>query len=260
MPEEKPAETPPEIPPETQPPSEEPKEPAYFSQFTKEFRESPEAKKLYGYGKPEPLAKALLEAHGKLERAILVPSGEKPDPEEVKAFRARLGIPEKETGYEFPAESIKGLPEESLAGFRKLFHSAGLTKPQAATVFAAVVAGQKQTTEARAEAEKQRGEAYQEALLKLGGGDPEKAKGVEQLYKLTLAKHFGSKDLIRRIAAAGLLNDPEFAASIVATGRLLKDDTFTEGSEGGKAGAKAKLGTMGNYSPEWQARMKGEGA
>ena len=262
MPDEKPPETLPEKPAEKPPEAEEPKEPAFFSQFTKEFRESPEAKKLYGYAKPEPLAKALLEAQGKLERAIIVPSGEKPDPEEVKAFRTRLGIPEKEEGYEFPAELVKGLEnaEVTLEGFRKLFARAGLTKQQAQTVFAAVAGGQKQAAEARAGAEKQKAEAYKAKLLELGNGDPEKAKGVEQLYKLTLAKRFGTKALIDRIASAGLLDDPEFAESIVATGRLLKDDKFTEGAEGGKAGAAAKQGIMGNYSPQWQERVKGEGA
>lgn len=256
------------MPEEKKPETPEPKEPPFFEQFTREFRQSPEAKRLYGYAKPEQLAKALLETQAKLERALPVPAGENPDPAEVKVFREKLGIPDDDAGYEFDASDVEGVPEQAIGSLRKLFHDAELTKSQAKTLAKAIFGSQKAARAAAAEAEakrktdgvaaaKKRSEAYKAKLLELAGGE-ENVGGVEELYKATMAKRFANKDLLLRMAESGLIDDPAFVENVVAMAKLLRDDEFIAGETGGKGAKAAASGAFGSaYSADWIARTTG---
>lgn len=236
------------------PPEPELKEPSYFEQFSRDFRQSPIAKKLYKYPKAELIAKALVEVEEKLERAVIVPKAEAPDPTEAKAYREKMQLPEKPEEYDIPAEKGR---EAIVAEFQKFAAAAGLTKPQAKKVYELIMGAQKAQEAQRAEAQTKEAESFAKSMLAAAGGDEEKAKSMTEFYRATLAARLGKKSLIQKLADRGLLQDPEFAESIMELGRLLEDDHNVEGEVGGKGPGKPKpVGTMGNYSSEWEKATK----
>ncbi len=82
------------------------------------------------------LVKGYVEAQKYIGGAIRIP-GEKATPEEIKAFRSKLGVPEKVEDYGIKAPilpSHAGWDDEMHAKVLGVAHTAGLTKTQAAKI------------------------------------------------------------------------------------------------------------------------------
>lgn len=83
------------------------------------------------YKSPEAIAKALVHTKkmsGKLGEAIFMP-GKDATPEEVAAFRAKMGVPEAADKYPTAIEGLK-LDEAQMKEFAGIAHKAGLTPAQ----------------------------------------------------------------------------------------------------------------------------------
>ena len=83
------------------------------------------------YKSPEAIAKALVHTKkmsGKLGEAIFLP-GKDATPEEVAAFRAKIGVPEGADKYPTAIEGLK-LDEAQMKEFAGIAHKAGLTPTQ----------------------------------------------------------------------------------------------------------------------------------
>jgi hypothetical protein len=84
------------------------------------------------YRSPDAMAKALVHAQkatGKISEAIFMP-GKDATPEEVAAFRAKIGVPEAVDKYPTSIDGLK-LDEASVKAFNEIAHKAGLTPAQA---------------------------------------------------------------------------------------------------------------------------------
>jgi hypothetical protein len=119
------------------------------------------------YKSPEAIAKALVHTKkmsGKLGEAIFMP-GKDATPEEVAAFRAKIGVPEAVDKYPTSIEGLK-LDEASVKAFNEIAHKAGLTPAQAQDIIkfeASRLEAQEQTQ--KAEMQKAE-EAHQKELSK----------------------------------------------------------------------------------------------
>jgi hypothetical protein len=248
-----------------EPPAENPapelKEPTWFEQTPKDFRGNERTKALWKYQKMHEVGTALLDAEDRLSRAIVIPNQDNPNPEELKAFREKLGLPENEAGYELDTAKYKDIPgvEQAAEAFRKLFLQTSLNKIQAGKMFDSLMGMQRSTIAAREKAKAQEMADYDTKLVALHNGDAASAQETDNLYRAFMARHFPSKDLITRLADRGILRDPEFAVRIGALGRLMQDERHVEGSEGGSAGKKAPIGNQGSYSADWIAATEGGG-
>ena len=110
--------------------------PKYYSQIAPAKADSEEYKALYKYQKLDELTDAAIalqkenEALKKgAERSIVVPDGK--DPEAVKEFARKLGIPDGPDGYSMKTLSKMQVSEDDMAMIRKRCHAAMLTDRQA---------------------------------------------------------------------------------------------------------------------------------
>ena len=110
--------------------------PKYYSQIAPAKADSEEYKALYKYQKLDELTDAtlaLLKENDALkkgaERSIVVPDGK--DPEAVKEFARKLGIPDGPDGYSMKTLSKMQVSEDDMAMIRKRCHAAMLTDRQA---------------------------------------------------------------------------------------------------------------------------------
>ena len=110
--------------------------PKYYSQIAPAKADSEEYKALYKYQRLDELTDAtlaLLKENDALkkgaERSIVVPDGK--DPEAVKEFARKLGIPDGPDGYSMKTLSKMQVSEDDMAMIRKRCHAAMLTDRQA---------------------------------------------------------------------------------------------------------------------------------
>ena len=110
--------------------------PKYYSQIAPAKADSEEYKALYKYQKLDELTDAAIalqkenEALKKgAERSIVVPDGK--DPEAVREFARKLGIPDGPEGYSMKTLSKMQVSEDDMAMIRKRCHAAMLTDRQA---------------------------------------------------------------------------------------------------------------------------------
>jgi len=86
-----------------------------------------------GYGNPDEIANAYYNANKILGGAtdVLTIPGEKATPEQITAFRTKLGVPTDAAGYEFDLTKIKNVNEPMVEFGRKMFHEIGVPAKQA---------------------------------------------------------------------------------------------------------------------------------
>lgn len=123
---------------ETPPVAQEPEfsKPKYYSQIAPAKADSEEYKALWKYQKLDELTDAALALQKEndalkkgAERSIVVPDGK--DPEAVKEFARKLGIPDRPDGYSMKTLSKMQVSEDDMAMIRKRCHAAMLTDRQA---------------------------------------------------------------------------------------------------------------------------------
>jgi hypothetical protein len=197
----------------------------------------------------------------RLERAIVVP-GEKPTPEEIKDFKAKMGLPDNAEGYQFDPGDAKELPglEEITKNVRQAAFEAGMTKTQAQQIYTFIVGGIKAGQDSRATSAKEAADKFMERLTALYEGDPKKAEAAKNLYQSALVRMSGrDKDLAKKLLDAGLFYEPSLIAGIAEAEQHVGDHEFIDGGAGPSPRDKPKQGRFGsNYSPEFQ-RTYGKG-
>jgi len=230
---------------------------AYLSQLSPEVRESL-AERLGKYPKLNDLAQAVVSQEDRLSRSVIVPNMENPDPEELKAFKKAMGLPEKAEDYEIKLEGMEG--GEEIAGLLgKAAFNMGLTKTQGKkfgdVVFKLATAGKAK----QAEQQKQAVEQFEPKLLEKLDKDEEKKTEVLNLFKRFLIKRVGDTDLIKQFADAGLIYNPAFVMKAADIERNFSDEPFVEGRpQGGGTPGEQPQGQFGNYSPKFQEQFGGK--
>lgn len=244
--------------------------PTYFAQMEPDFVKQ-HGDRLAKHGvKLQNLGEAIIKLEDenaalakRMERAIIVP-GENPTPEELKDFKAKMGLPDNADGYEFDPADLKDVPqaEEAAKALRAALFDAGLTKNQAKKIGALFFGAARAGKNARDAANKEAAEKFEERLEAQFGGDKKKAQAALNLYRaawVRLSKR--DKDMASRVLQAGLFYDPAFAAGIAEAEQYLGDHDFIDGDGGGgKQTKKEQKGRMGNYSPEFQKTHGGGSA
>ena len=148
-------------------------------------------------------------------RTVVLP-GEKPTPEEVKAYHTKIGVPETADGYKF--EVGEGADENMIAWARGTFHKAGVPASAANAIVKEwegfAQAAQKQAAEAETA---ERVKAFDEWKGKHGakfdehvgmakkamtalGIAPEKAEQIDDLFKAMGQSGLGGVDLLAKLA------------------------------------------------------------
>ena len=230
----------------------------YRSQLSPDIRED---KGIMEALKDSPKLNDLVKAHasmkGRMSRAIVIPNAEKPDPEEMKAFRTAMGLPEKAEEYEFNAAAFKDIEgvQEVVAMSRAKAAELGLTKTQAQKYFESIMGLSKAGRDSMTAARKQAQEAFEPQLLELVGKDPERVKATKNLLTAQVlrmaniaerVKKGEGEKLVRRLGAVGLLNDPIFAMVNAELQEFLGEETFIDGNR--TRVKAAKQGKQGSYS------------
>ena len=153
---------------------------------------------------------------GKKADAVLIPKDDA-SPEEVAAFRAKLGVPETADKY---STKIEGLPEgmaldeASVKQFNELAHKTGLTPAQAQEAvkfYASLEAQNAQNAELQAKAQY---EASRKELAEAWGDKFETNKSVATRMAQTLGLDPNSKGL----------SDPKVVIALERAARLISDD------------------------------------
>lgn len=153
---------------------------------------------------------------GKKAEAVLIPKDDA-SPEEVAAFRAKLGVPDSVDKY---STKIEGLPEgmaldeASVKQFNELAHKTGLTPAQAQEAvkfYAGLEAQNAQQAEVQAKAQF---EASRKELAEAWGDKFEVNKNVATRMAQTLGLDPNSKGL----------SDPKVVIALERAARLISDD------------------------------------
>lgn len=196
-----------------------------------------------GWKSPADAAKAYLHSQrsfSELQQKALVPPGDDAKPEELDAFYAKLGRPEKPDGYEFKLP--EGLPEAfpydaTMADkFKNWAHQAGIPSKQAQTLHDQYVKDIAAQMTAAQEAQAKVIEQSHEALVK-AWGDPssETYKRNQELANRALRQQGGS-ELIGELKSLGALGPngevktPRLAQMLAKVGQeLYAEDTLYAG-------------------------------
>ncbi len=112
-------------------------------EFVNLFGELGKSKAFHGIDSPEALGKKLISLEAMVEgKGMVKIPGADATPEEIAAFRAKIGVPEKPEGYEFKdpgyaAESGLTFNPELATWAQGVFHEAGVTKEGAQKIMKA---------------------------------------------------------------------------------------------------------------------------
>lgn len=188
------------------------------------------------------------DAEGKLSKALFVP-GEKASEDEVKAFRTKLGVPDKADAYDLKIEGAE-LPQgmtvkaEHEAWFRGMAHKLGLNPSQAKTVFTEGIKNLFVEPLKAQMAERVKAQESGMTALKTewGSAFDENTTLVDRAIK-----QFGTPELQKELDDSGRGNSPALVKAFLAIGKAMAEDKFVTG---GAAGDKRKPGEL--YYPSMQ--------
>ena len=178
------------------------------------------------------LAKNYLQAQRLVGADKLILPTERSTPEEIAAFRTKLGVPAKpeEYGIKLP----DGLTEDRLDkarvdAWRKEMHDAGIPKAAAERLMSKYLSDEFGATQAAAQARVKELENHELSLkAELGVKFDEKLNNAR--YAL---KQFGSEKLAEILDSTGLGSHPEVVKLFAAIGEKLSDDSARGGGGGG---------------------------
>lgn len=181
-----------------------------------ELRDVPEIASMQ---KPGELAKAYLEANAKLQKAI-VPPGEGANDTELKAFRAKLGVPENPEGYEIDSSGDKEFGDV----FRKAAHKEGLTPKQAKTLYQDIMNASKEII-ARAQAQSKKARDTAAEKLKQEWGDRFEANDIAARRFAALA----GAEMVDALGEKGLIDDPRVLKGLYRFANMISEDRIVDG-------------------------------
>lgn len=243
----------------------------YKSQLSPDIRED---KTIMEALKDSPKLNDLVKAHAELKarstHSIVIPKeGTTTYAEDMKKFRADMGLPEKAEEYEFNAAAFKDIDgvEEVVAMSRAKAAELGLTRTQAQKYFESIMGLSKAGRDSMTKARKDAQDSFEPQLLELLGKDQQRVTETKNLLTAqvirmaTIAERVrkgeGEK-LVKRLGSVGLLNDPIFALVNAELQEFLGEEQFIDGN---KVRQKAtKQGKQGNYSPAFVAMHGKKGA
>jgi len=234
----------------TSPSEPEDKDPAWFSQLSKEIRENADSRAALGKHKNlSDLATAYLQNEKDLATAIRFPK--KDDPEGVKAFFTKLGMPEDAKDYELGNFDMK---EEDLANakeiFRKAAHAASLTKGQAKAMWRHEIALSKAAQKLTDDAHKKYEESFEPNYHKLMEAaypvEAERTKAIKGEIGLVQTMFSKTPALAKAFKASGLVFNAEAMHELAGYIKQNTAGKFID-SQGGQPGEKP-VGIMGDYS------------
>lgn len=188
------------------------------------------------------LAKNYINAQRLVGADKLVLPTDKSSPEEIQAFRAKLGVPAKPEEYTFKLP--EGLAETSLDkarldSWRKEMHEAGIPKAAAERLLSRYIADEHTTVQAIAQTKATEMKQHELALKQEFG-----VKFDEKVNYARLAvKEFGSDNLVQILDSTGLGSHPEVVKLFAAIGEKLGDDT-ARGTGGIRFDAQSKEGAQ----------------
>ena len=227
----------------------------YLAQLKKEYAADHGDELLEISEETQGLAEYAINAKRKLARSIVVPDKENPDPDELKAFRAAIGLPETIEGYTLDSGEVE-IPEALTGAIRKMAHERSLSTTQAQGVYSLIAEQVKTGVATREAADKDAKDNFDARLTEQFGGDAVKGAAAKNLYLAALHRMAGlvEKDegFSQRLIDSGLVHDVSFAHALALTEQHMGDHTFIEGGGSGiKPGQKKKGGKMVHYSAEW---------
>lgn len=201
-------------------------------------------------GHAEALEKKAAEAEARLGRSVVFPTKDS-SPEEVRAFLAKLDIPEAPDGYALDPATLKAKDGDQLAKmFSAVAHKAGMTKAQAQQMFGFLAGLGEMGSKAQEEAAKTRGEAFKAELLKASDGDEAKAKATLRLFESFAAKRIADPETLKALQATGMLQNARFVQAIAKVEELFADPAFIEGRGNNKPAPAGLFGS--DYSDTWR--------
>ncbi len=200
--------------------------PKYFSQVAPAKADSDDYKQLYKYQKIDELADAaisLLRENSSLrdasKRSIVVPDGK--DPEAVKEFAKKLGIPETADAYPMKNLQKAGLDDTSMRIIKENCHKAMLSERQSEAFGAIMIKLAKHNLEAMQSAIEERKKCLGETLkasYKEIPTDVDRASAAERdtkAYK-AFAEESGLGDILEK---SGMSYNTDFIKKIAAYSR-----------------------------------------
>ena len=184
------------------------------------------------------LAKNYLHAQRLVGADKLVLPTDKSTPEEIAAFRTKLGVPAKpeEYGFKLP----EGLKEEQLDKarvdtWRKEMHEAGIPKAAAERLLSKYLAEEHGATQAAIAARTKQAEADELAV--------KETFGVKYDEKVNFARfalrQFGDDNLVNLLESTGMGSNPAVVKFFATIGEQLSDDR----ASGGAGGQSSSLAT-----------------
>jgi hypothetical protein len=247
-------------PPASTPPAEaEPQWTGMASQFPREIREKHKDLLLGEYKdkKASDVFEELVEAKGKLGRAIVIPDPKTATADDMAAFRKTMGIPDSGDGYELNTEPYKGIKgiDDLAKDFRTRALANGLTKTQAAKEFEYLANIAKFGADQQAKAMADHKASFAARLLDACGKDAKVAEEVTNRYKAFLAKQIGDPEILKDLDASGIMYSAKFAAKVAEISKAFDDAPWVDGKP---PATKPAHGEMGSYSPAFEAMYGGK--
>lgn len=234
--------------------AEAPKVQGWITQLPKELRENPH---LVKHQKMGDMLQDYLSLAEKAPRALYVPGKDSSD-EERDAFLKKMGIPKDAAEYKLDEKALEGLGEDHakalLDEVRKTAKGAGLTKTQATKVFGLLAGLAKGAADGQKAAEKQARESFDSRLVEAYQGDETKAQAAKNRLVSFMSKRVGNQELVKDMAAKGILYDPRYVQLFAAIEERMGDAPFIAG-QAGQVPKAPKPGTQGHYSPQFEAEF-----
>lgn len=229
---------------------------AYESQLSPELRADKTIHEaIKDYPKLNDLVKAHRELKAKLAHSIVIPNLEHPDPQEMKDFRERMGLPETADGYTFDTSAFKGVDgvDEVVKLARAEATAMSLTKTQAQKFAEVILRLSKAGKDAVDNQIKELETTFMPRLTE-ATKNPEKATAAVNLMKAFLVKHLGSAPLIKKLAQSGIMYDTDFVLKAAAMAEVLGEEPFIAGENSQRPGQRKPerpQGSQGHYSPQF---------
>lgn len=186
------------------------------------------------------LAKQFVHAQRLVGADKLILPTEKSTPEEIQAFRLKLGVPAKFEDYSYEGQLPKDYPVDKIDktrfdGWRKALHEQGVPKAAAEKLIGKFLTDE-HTQMVEAEKARVKALADNEIAVQQEYG----AKFEETLnYARWTAKTFGDEKLLGMLEQTGLGSHPDVVRFFAKVGRAMADDKLRGGGGGGGGGLPA---------------------
>lgn len=210
-------------------------DPGWLAGLPQDLREA-HGEKLRGYKKVGDFVKEHLDKSSKYENAVVLP-GENATPEEIQAYREKMGIPPDTTGYEL--QEPENLPEgvqidgQLKSWFAEAAHKQGLSNKQAKELYAEFNNLQVSRIQQAREAQQQQVKAQKDKVereLRETYGDSMEAKLEDAKRVYNKVFDDGARAELDKM---GLGANPAFLKAMIQLSDRVSEDNFFDGSSSG---------------------------